>query len=353
QSRQIWGDIKFVGPEGYHLYKARFVETGMEVKADQWAAPIALQTGKPVLNQELEIESFDGKKKFILNSAIPITDSFGEITGAVVINYDITELKIAYQMISESERQYRQLVDNAPFVIYCLNREGKITQLNPAFERILGWKRDDWLGKEFTPLVHPEDLTLAQELLGRIFNGETPPLYHLRIRCKDGSYRIGQFTAMPVIEEGQVVAKFGIAQDITELMNLYQIAATSEEFFQKLVNSIPQGVALLDEELKIRFLNHSAVQILEAPHPQSLIGMSVLSFIHPDYVPLAIERTQMVLTQRESALPVMTKWKTFTGKYKDIETTSIPYTFSDGSKGILVIFSDMTPLRSSLQQKEY
>ena len=45
---------------------------------------------KPSLSNEIEIESFDGSRKTILHSSIPIRGANGEITGAVYINNDIS-----------------------------------------------------------------------------------------------------------------------------------------------------------------------------------------------------------------------------------------------------------------------
>src|SRR5206468_11284835 len=67
--------------------------------------------------------------------------------------------------LRESEQRYRNLVDTARDVIYTLSIDGKIKSLNPVFETITGWLRDEWIGKEFSPLVHPDDLPRATTLL--------------------------------------------------------------------------------------------------------------------------------------------------------------------------------------------
>lgn len=57
---------------------------------------------------------------------------------------DITEHKRMEKFLSESGRQYRTLVEAAPDVIYSISSDGKIISLNPAFEKITGWKGEDW-----------------------------------------------------------------------------------------------------------------------------------------------------------------------------------------------------------------
>jgi len=93
-SEKIWSGLKFVGLKDFGLFKGWFTDTGKSVAADQWGAAIAIVRGETVLNQEIEIESFDKTRKIILNSAIPLKEDDGRIIGAIAINVDITEKKL-------------------------------------------------------------------------------------------------------------------------------------------------------------------------------------------------------------------------------------------------------------------
>src|SRR5205823_3172425 len=74
--------------------------------------------------------------------------------------------------LRESEQRYRNLVDTARDVIYTLSIDGKIKSLNPVFETITGWLRAEWIGKEFSPLVHPDALhDEAGQLLASVHIG--------------------------------------------------------------------------------------------------------------------------------------------------------------------------------------
>ncbi len=121
----------------------------------------------------------------------------------------------AEEALQASEERYRNLVDTAQDVIYTLGLDASLTSLNPAFETVTGWKRKDWLGKNFAPLVHPDDLNTAVDMFKRVLAGENPS-YELRIRCPDGEYVVGEFTSTPLMEGGELRGAFGIARDITE-----------------------------------------------------------------------------------------------------------------------------------------
>src|SRR5437899_3944175 len=105
--------------------------------------------------------------------------------------------------LRESEQRYRNLVDTARDVIYTLSIDGKIKSLNPVFETITGWLRDEWIGKEFSPLVHPDDLARATTLLQVVLAAKVPPTFELRVRSKSGAYIPGEFTATPQAQEAR------------------------------------------------------------------------------------------------------------------------------------------------------
>ena len=62
--------------------------------------------GETSLDDVIEIESFDGAHKFILNSAVPIFGANQEITAAIMVNQDITRLKAAEEKINRINRLY-------------------------------------------------------------------------------------------------------------------------------------------------------------------------------------------------------------------------------------------------------
>src|SRR2546422_10167087 len=75
---------------------------------------------------------------------------------------------------------FRSLVEGVRDVIFALTPDGAIAALNPAFEAITGWSRDEWLGKPFEGLVHPADVHEALELFGRVLRGEPRPASQFR-----------------------------------------------------------------------------------------------------------------------------------------------------------------------------
>lgn len=71
------------------------------------------------------------------------------------------ENKIYAQRLEQSERTYRYLVNSSPDIIYTLNEGGFFTFVNDRAQQLLGFSRDDLVGRHFSELIHDEDLERA------------------------------------------------------------------------------------------------------------------------------------------------------------------------------------------------
>jgi PAS domain S-box-containing protein len=74
------------------------------------------------------------------------------------VNRDVTKRKIAEIALRESEERYRSLYNHAPLGYQSLNKDGRILDVNPAWLRILGYKKEDVIGKWFGDFLHPDYL---------------------------------------------------------------------------------------------------------------------------------------------------------------------------------------------------
>lgn len=96
----IWGGARYIGTERFAEYKGWWLDTGRLIEAHEWAGARAIHEGATTINEELMIETFDGStRKVILNSAIPLRDEAGAISGAIIVNQDITSRKLMEDML--------------------------------------------------------------------------------------------------------------------------------------------------------------------------------------------------------------------------------------------------------------
>jgi two-component system NarL family sensor kinase len=108
-SRRIWGRLLHSGEDRYRESQAWWYANGMRLAPEHWASMRAVSNGETSIGEEIEIEAFDGARKIIQNSAVPIRDGNGHITGAVVVNEDISANKTAERELTHSYSQMRAL----------------------------------------------------------------------------------------------------------------------------------------------------------------------------------------------------------------------------------------------------
>lgn len=107
-----------------------------------------------------------------------------------------------------SERFFELSLD----MLCCLGYDGHFARLNAAWERTLGFTREELMSKPFLEFVHPDDRerTLAQNR--EVRSGGQAHLFENRYLCKDGSYRWLLWNASPDLSR-QVI--YSVARDIT------------------------------------------------------------------------------------------------------------------------------------------
>jgi signal transduction histidine kinase len=108
-SQRIWSRSIRVGRERYAESKAWWHATRKRLAPGEWASVRAVVNGETSVNEVLEIEAFDGVRKIIQNSAVPIRDTNEHITGAVVVNEDISARSRAERERDDSYHQLRTL----------------------------------------------------------------------------------------------------------------------------------------------------------------------------------------------------------------------------------------------------
>lgn len=107
-AHRIWGGARYTNPEDFGKYKAWWFDKRQRVTQRDWALMRAVTRGETSLNEVIEIEAFDGTRKVICNSAMPLRDAKGEITGAIVVNEDISERKkLEVERVKALERERR------------------------------------------------------------------------------------------------------------------------------------------------------------------------------------------------------------------------------------------------------
>lgn len=136
--RKLWSieTPSVSGLADYERYEAVWAESGLPIKAEERATTRALTTGSIIADEEIIIRAADGQSKTLLNSAGPIRDAAGRITGAVVTQVDITERKRLECELAERAAELSAILDALTEGITVYDANGAIRLQNAAARRL-------------------------------------------------------------------------------------------------------------------------------------------------------------------------------------------------------------------------
>lgn len=117
---------------------------------------------------------------------------------------------------------YRDLFDNAFDLLGVATPDGWFVDLNPSWERTLGFTREELLAAPYLSFVHPEDVDRTISEAKRAAEGGHVLKFRNRYRCKDGSYRWLDWTSTT---HGDLI--FFVARDATHAVHLEEALRSS------------------------------------------------------------------------------------------------------------------------------
>lgn len=218
-SRKIWGGVRFVGIDQFGEYKGWWAKNGLLVKPEEWGAARALRTGEISVNEEIEIQCFDGTAKTILNTALPIRNKEQEMLGVMMVNQDITELKDRNRELLQMAAAVEEI--NEP--IAAVRKDGTIRYANPAFKSLHQLTgnilRKQYLDILFRDNIDPET---ADRLKRALRKGEKRQ-ERLLLENRDGASIELEASLYPVRDKyGHVVSFVVVERDLTEELEFHR-----------------------------------------------------------------------------------------------------------------------------------
>lgn len=220
----------------------------------------------------------DERKGMLPLKNVEFLEQLAFIIGEAVYRFGIEdELRRNYEALRLSETRYRTLVEDVRDIIFTLTDRGSIASLNTAFEVSTGLPRVEWVGRQFSELVHPADLPHARELFKDILSGKLTPQFELRGRTRSGEYRTFEFKITAGrTAEGLIL---GTARDVTE-------RRTAEErlnLFINLINQTMDAVYVADPETSALVEFNDAACLSTGYSREELISMKVTDLSHEQF----------------------------------------------------------------------
>jgi PAS domain S-box-containing protein len=165
---------------------------------------------------------------------------------------DVTERKIAEEVMRNERNRFQTLSENAPFGIIMINQEGGFEYINPKFKEIFGYELREvpnsfeWFRKAFPdPKSRKEVISTWIEYLRSTKPGERVPRT-LPATCKDGTQKIVNFIPFRLATGEYIVT----LDDITERIQAQESLVKSHRELEQLNRAKTKAVNLISHELR-------------------------------------------------------------------------------------------------------
>ena len=141
---------------------------------------------------EFQIVDRAGQTRWVNQRNVLVTGDDGRPVAIEGIATDVTRQKSAEHALRLSEQRFRRLFDQIPLGIAEVGPDLRFETVNPAFCRMLGYAEEELVGRPFSSVTDPADISFSLAETGRVLAGEIPVArFRKRYRRKDGSLLSG------------------------------------------------------------------------------------------------------------------------------------------------------------------
>lgn len=247
QGNTLWGDI--LGKKCYE--SLRKAQTGPCPNCDNQRIMDSEHEGSfktlyqdPIKNKWLDsrghVIRWLGGRKAKLCIALDVTDQKRMETE---LEDSVLKYKMSEEALLESEQMFKSIVNNAASIIYTMNLEGYYSFVSPSWTEFLGHDSTEVEGRHFREYVHPEDISILEDLLEKAAtNQSTQKRVLYRILDKNSNWHWHRLSGSIIEDKDRnILFHIGVVNDITEQV----------EHQQRLLKANQESEAALEEIISI------------------------------------------------------------------------------------------------------
>ena len=237
-----------------------------------------IKRGEKIQHYETLRLKKDGTKINVSVTLSPIFDASGDMKMFSAIVRDITERIKVQEAFRLSNIYNRSLIESSLDPLITIGRDGKITDVNFATEKVTGYSRDELIGTDFLDyFTEPEK---AKKVYQQVFREGLVRDYLLKIKNEDGQETPVLFNASVFKDEhDEIIGVFAAARDITERINAEEALVKIEkvrikEIHHRIKNNLQVISSLLDLQAE-KFEDENVIEAFKEGQNR-VISMSLL-----------------------------------------------------------------------------
>ena len=306
--------------------------------------------GTSVFQYETEHLRKDGSPIFLSFNAIVLRDPSGKIIGATGTATDITKRKIAEAALSKSEERFKRFFELPLIGVGVSSADRRWIDVNPRFCEMLGYKREELIGRSWMELTHPDDLPQNIGIVDRSQQGEFDQWsYDKRFIRKDGSIlHVTTSGACVRKSDGSIDYFIALHQDITARKESEAETIRQRQFLREVIDSSPNVIFAKDLNGRYTLANRAMAEIFGTTLDK-LIGRTDFELVSPELAKKYQEIDRRVLeTASPIFLPEETAIDLRTKQQRVYQTFKKPLLGTNGEiESILGVAWDITDRKQS------
>ncbi len=316
-------------------------ERGMQQKQQD------LRRGGQASTYETHFQRSDGSIVPVQVSAVPrLID--GKYAGSIAV---VTDLSARRQMEQEVKAQRdfaAQVIKAMGQGLSVVDIHGNLEYGNPAFAQLLGYELSEIIGQPVNEVISHDDHPLQMAIEQARKAGHTST-YETNLRHRDGSFVLVQITGAPRFVDGEYAGSIIVVTDLTERKLAEIQLQESEQRYRALVEWSPDPT-IVQRNGTLIYVNPAFVKLVGGLSTESLLGTSLLDYIHPDSRSLVLTRMQSMRDGAKAAPPVEIKGLGLDGSVAHAEVRSIVIEF-DGAPAVQILIRDITASKQAEMER--
>lgn len=222
------------------------------------------------VSERLRFDRF-GKPTWLQHTATPIRNEKGEVVGASELIVDISQRKHTEEWLRDSQRMYRNLVEQVPDIIFCLDQSGRFLFVNTEVENFLGYSVHDVLETPLKEYVAPQD----REKLDAMFGLKPEGIWDEEVGILDssGDRKFARIRCKVTVNEEGTVTYEGVMRDRTARRKLEEDLKASKTALVEKIKIIDELYEHIIQQQKCRAIEeHTAEVAHELRQPLAIVG---------------------------------------------------------------------------------
>ncbi|GAB4148607.1 MAG: hypothetical protein OHK0017_11470 [Patescibacteria group bacterium] len=207
---------------------------------------------------------YKDSKRWFRFQVTPIFNN-GQIHSVCIYSTDVTAEKESAEVVKKNEEKFRSLVQNSSDITAILSSDAKIQYVSDSVAKILGYDKNDLIGKSALDFVPSADLAKVRKRWLHRLNHPNSPIKGLvhRIKNANGKWRYMETTGTNLLDNPTVNGVVINSRDITERQQTEHDLLESRQFIQQIANSTPNIIYLYDiKQKKTKYVNEAVTNLL-------------------------------------------------------------------------------------------